>query len=69
MINGVWADEAHRLRPDVWVNIWEVDDMGQTTFYGDCRVSEFEIPDEGLDYGLEPIDENGNAIALEDALR
>ena len=67
MIIGIYADEAHRLRPDVWVNVWEIGCDGKAEFCGDCRVADLDVAD--ADYGLEPVDEEGRAIALEDALR
>lgn len=66
MIIGLYADEAHRLKSDVWVNDWEIDGDGRAEFYGDCRVEDLDVSDS--DYGLEPVDEEGNAIALENAL-
>ena len=66
MIIGLYADEAPRLRPDVWVNVWEIFD-GRAEFCGDCQVKDLDVGDS--DYGLEPIDEERRAIALEDALK
>ena len=67
MIIGLYADEAHHLRPDVWVNVWEIGCDGRAEFCGDCQVKDLDVSDS--DYGLELVDDEGRMIALEDALK
>lgn len=59
MIKGIYADEADRLHPEQWVNIYHVDFMGEAIFHSSCQVKDLNL-DDPEEYGLELTDENGN---------
>lgn len=60
-IKGVWVEDAHTLQPLQWVNIWDVDVLGNCTYYATCQV--IDVPSYNLDedYALEPIEDEGAA--------
>jgi hypothetical protein len=66
MIKGIYADEADKLHPEQWVNVYQIDVCGRATFYCSCQVKELDL-DDPEEYGLEPIDEDGNLISLKKA--
>ncbi len=66
MIKGIYADEAHKLHPDQWVNVYEIDVCGRAVFYCSCQVKELDL-DDPEEYGLEPTDEYGNLMSLKEA--
>jgi hypothetical protein len=67
MIKGIYADEADKLNPEQWVNVYEIDVCGRAIFHSSCQVKELDLeyPEE---YGLEPTDEDGNWMSLFEAL-
>jgi hypothetical protein len=66
MIEGIYADEAYRLHPEQWVNVYSLDVFGRAIFHSSCQVKELnlEYPEE---YGLEPTDEYGNLMSFKEA--
>jgi hypothetical protein len=65
MIKGIYADEADKLHPEQWVNVYELDMCGRATFYCSCQVKELDL-DDPEEYGLEPIDEDGNLMSIKE---
>ena len=61
MIKGIYADEADRLNPEQWVNVYQIDVCGRATYHSSCQVQELDL-DNPEEYGLELIDEDGNLI-------
>ena len=59
MIGGIYADEAYKLNPDQWVNVYHLDFMGRAIYHSSCQVKDLNLDDEE-EYGLEPTDEDGN---------
>jgi hypothetical protein len=59
MIRGIWAEDAHTLNPEQWVNVYEVGVMDDAVFQLTCQVK--ELPDlidlKMADYCLEPTEE------------
>ncbi len=43
MIKGVYADEANKLNPEQWVNIYHVDFMGEAIFHSSCQVKDLNL--------------------------
>ncbi len=66
MIKGIYADEADKLHPEQWVNVYEIDVTGRAIFHSSCQVKELDL-DDPEEYGLEPTDEYGNLISLKEA--
>jgi hypothetical protein len=66
MINGVYADEAYKLDPEQWVNVYHLDFMDEAIYHSSCQVKELnlEYPEE---YGLELVDENGDLMSFKEA--
>lgn len=48
------------------MNVYEIDVCGRATFYCSCQVKELDL-DDPEEYGLEPIDEDGNLMSLKEA--
>ena len=61
MIKGIYADEADRLHPEQWVNIYHQGFMGEAIFHSSCQVKDLNL-DEPEEYGLELTDSYGNLI-------
>jgi hypothetical protein len=61
MIKRIYADEADKLNPEQWVNIYHLDFMGKAIFHSSCQVKDLnlEYPEE---YGLELTDEDGKVM-------
>ncbi|NJO85298.1 MAG: hypothetical protein HC818_00035 [Synechococcaceae cyanobacterium RM1_1_27] len=62
VIRGIYAEDAHQLHPDQWVNTYIIDDRGGASYYHTCQVKDLDpLLDEydSLEIGLQPIDENG----------
>jgi hypothetical protein len=59
MIKRIYADEADKLNPEQWVNVYHVDFMGEAIFHSSCQVKDLNL-DKPEEYGLELTDENGN---------
>lgn len=66
MIKGIYADEADKLHPEQWVNVYQIDVCGRATYYDSCQVKELDL-DYPEEYGLEPTDEYGNLMSLKEA--
>lgn len=68
MIKGIYADEADKLYPKQWVNVYHIDFMERAIYHSSCQVKELnlEYPEE---YGLEPIDEDGNLMPLKEVIK
>lgn len=58
IIRGVWVEDAHKLQPLQWVNIWDVNCAGECTYYATCQVIDAPSYDLDDDYALEPISED-----------
>ncbi len=73
MIKGIWGDEAYRFKPEQWINVWLIDEHNQANYFGCCQVRNLlnTIGDSAPidEFGLEPIDPDGNLIPVEEALR
>lgn len=68
-IFGIEATEANLFHPDQWVNVWSL--LDGCEFYCSCQVRDLDDllrEDEPSDFGLEPTDEDGGAIAVNVAL-
>lgn len=68
-ISGMWAEQFHRLEPQQWVNVWQLNPWGGCEFYMTCQAHElaelFEQANEPIDqFGLELIDEAGNRMPI-----
>ena len=61
MIQGIYADEADRLDPEQWVNVYQINSIGRAIYHSSCQVKELDL-DNPEEYGLELIDEDGNLI-------
>lgn len=70
---GIWGNQADRLKPEQWVNVWLVDHDYQAEFFGTCQVKDLETFTEDSapleDFGLEPVDPEGNLILIKEAMR
>lgn len=66
MIKGIYADEADKLDPEQWVNVYHLDFLGKAIYHSSCQVKELNL-DEPEEYGLEPTDEYGNLMSLKEA--
>lgn len=66
MIKGIYADEADKLNPEQWVNVYQIDFTGRAIFHSSCQVEELDL-DYPEEYGLEPTDEDGNLMSLQEA--
>lgn len=78
-IKGIYGDERYKLRPDVTVNVYEINlfeecewvDYYQVSELDDDWLSDYnEYQDsnfEWTDFGLEPCDECGDRIKMMDA--
>lgn len=78
-IKGIHGDERYKLRPDVTVNVYELNLFEECEWLGDYQVS--ELDDDWLnyyneeqdgefewsDFGLEPCDECGDPTNIMDA--
>ena len=40
MIKGIYADEAHQLHPEQWVNVYHLDFMGRAIYHSTYTVGE-----------------------------
>ena len=67
MIKGIYADEADKLYPEQWVNVYKIDVCGRAIYHSSCQVKELDL-DDPEEYGLEPTDEDANLMSLFDAL-
>ena len=66
MIHGIWADMADQFHPLQWVNVYEIS-FG-AIFHSSCQVKDLDLEELGdWDYGLEPTDENGNVMSVNEA--
>lgn len=66
MIKGIYADEADKLHPEQWVNVYEIDVCGRAIYHSSCQVKDLNL-DEPEEYGLEPTDEDGNLMSVKEA--
>lgn len=62
MIKGIYADEAHKLNPEQWVNVYYLMLNDKAIFHSSCQVKELNL-DNPENYGLEPTDEYGNLMS------
>ena len=62
------ATEANRLRPEQWVNIYELSLTGDAEFYDCCQVADLNLED-ASEYGLELIDEAGKVMPVGESLK
>ncbi len=60
-IKGIYADEADKLDPEQWVNVYRIDSAGEASYDGYCQVKDLKL-DYPEEYGLELVDENGNLM-------
>ena len=67
MIKGIYADEADKLHPEQWVNVYQIDSTGRAIFHSSCQVKELDLDEPG-EYGLEPTDEYGNLMSVKQVL-
>lgn len=68
-ILGIQADLAELFHPDQWVNVYDAVTGG---FFCECQVQHLVVvlmDREPADYHLQPTDEAGVAMALNEALR
>lgn len=59
MIKGVYADEAYKLHPEQWVNVYSIDVFDRAIYHSSCQVKELNLEDPE-EYGLELVDEDEN---------
>jgi hypothetical protein len=67
MINVIYQLRLHKLHPEQWVNVYHIDFMGEAIFHSSCQVKDLNLDDEE-EYGLEPIDEDGNLMSVKDVV-
>lgn len=67
MIKGIYADEADKLHPEQWVNVYQIDVTDGAIYHSSCQVKELNL-DDSEEYGLEPTDEDGNLMSVKQAL-
>ena len=67
MIRGIYADEAYKLNPDQWVNVYYLMLGYKAIFHSSCQVKELNL-DNPEDYGLELTDEYGNLMSVKQVL-
>lgn len=60
----IYCDDAQNLDPNTWVNVWSIEFDGRAEFYCICRFWEIDIGD----YAVQPIDENGEPIKIEEPI-
>jgi hypothetical protein len=68
VIKGIYADEADKLHPEQWVNVYHLDFMGRAIFHSSCQVKDLNL-DEPEEYGLELTDEDGNWMSVKDLVK
>jgi len=69
MIKIIYANESHKLRPEQWVNIYQLSQTGDAEFYDCCQVADLDLEDPS-EYGLELIDaEKVIPIGIGEALK
>jgi len=70
-VHGIYASEWEKFHPEQFVNIWQFQDYIRLNIWGTSKtlcIPEY-LADEDLDdFVLEPIDDEGNAIPLKEAL-
>ena len=59
MIRGIYAEDADRLNPEQWVNVYYLMISNKAIFHSSCQVKDLKL-DNPKDYGLELTDEYGN---------
>ncbi len=55
MIKIIYATDSHKLRPEQWVNIYQLSLTEEAEFYDCCQVANLNL-DDPSEYGLELID-------------
>ncbi len=72
-IVGIWGSQANRLKPEQWVNVWLIDNGYWAEFFGTCQVKDLEELTQDSapleEFGLEPVDQDGNVILIREAMR
>jgi hypothetical protein len=71
---GITADLADEFSPEQWVNLYQLDPVQREDhlhYWGKCQVK--DLPDMlsdtlPSDFALEPLDEQGNVISVQQAL-
>jgi hypothetical protein len=72
MIRGLWAEEATRLLSEQWVNVYEVSGLSEAIFYCSLQVQDlgqFLGEFGAADWFIEPTDEDGNVMSMQEALQ
>ena len=66
MIRGIYAEDADKLNPEQWVNVYYLMLCDKAIFHSSCQVKELNL-DNPEDYGLELTDEYGNLMSVKQA--
>jgi hypothetical protein len=68
MIRGMWYAERDRLHPEQWVNVWAIDCACEARYFETYQVKELDSLAQDGDWGLEPVDGDGQPMAVKVAL-
>ncbi len=66
-IKGIYADEADKLDPEQWVNIYRVYNEVRPIYHSSCQVKDLKL-DYPEEYGLELVDEDGNLMRTHESV-
>jgi hypothetical protein len=73
-VHGILADLADELSPEQWINLYQLDPVeGEAHLHYRGKYQVKELPQilanaSLTDYALEPLDEQGNVISVQQAL-